>query len=43
MLFAHLKRILRLARLRLRSPSGAHFEFTLAGNLGDLLGKPAVP
>ena len=30
MLFAHLKRILRLARLRLRGPSGAQFEFTLA-------------
>ncbi|MGZ3577376.1 MAG: transposase [Vulcanimicrobiaceae bacterium] len=30
MLFAHLKRILRLARLRLRGPRGAQFEFTLA-------------
>jgi transposase len=30
MLFAHLKRILRLGRLRLRGPSGAQFEFTLA-------------
>jgi transposase len=30
MLFAHLKRILRLNRLRLRGPSGAQFEFTLA-------------
>jgi uncharacterized membrane protein len=30
MLFAHLKRILRLDRLRLRDPSGARFEFTLA-------------
>ena len=30
MLFAHLKRILRLSRLRLRGPSGAQFEFTLA-------------
>jgi transposase len=30
MLFAHLKRILRLDRLRLRGPSGAQFEFTLA-------------
>jgi DDE family transposase len=29
-LFAHLKRILRLVRLRLRGPSGAQFEFTLA-------------
>jgi hypothetical protein len=31
MLFAHLKRILRLGRLRLRGPRGAQFEFTLAG------------
>jgi len=30
MLFAHFKRILRLGRLRLRGPSGAQFEFTLA-------------
>jgi len=30
MLFAHLKRILRLERLRLRGPSGAQFEFMLA-------------
>ena len=30
MLFAHLKRILRLARLRLRGPRGAQDEFTLA-------------
>lgn len=30
MLFAHLKRILKLGRLRLRGPSGAQFEFTLA-------------
>jgi hypothetical protein len=30
LLFAPLKRILRLARLRLRGPSGAQFEFTLA-------------
>jgi transposase len=30
MLFAHLKRILRLDRLRLRGPSGAQFEFMLA-------------
>jgi hypothetical protein len=27
MLFAHLKRILRLGRLRLRGPCGAHDEF----------------
>jgi Transposase DDE domain len=30
MLFAHLKRILRLCRPRLRGPRGAQFEFTLA-------------
>jgi hypothetical protein len=30
MLFAHLKRILRLDRLRLRGPKGAQDEFTLA-------------
>ena len=30
MLFAHLKRILRLGRLRLRGPRGAQLEFTLA-------------
>jgi Transposase DDE domain len=30
MLFANLKRILRLGRLRLRGPCGAQFEFTLA-------------
>ena len=30
MLFAHLKRILRLGRLRLRGPGGAQDEFTLA-------------
>jgi hypothetical protein len=30
MLFAHLKRILRLNRLRLRGPSGARDEFLLA-------------
>lgn len=30
MLFAHLKRILRIGRLRLRGPAGAQFEFTLA-------------
>jgi hypothetical protein len=29
MLFAHLKRILRLGRLRLRGPRGAQDEFTL--------------
>jgi len=30
MLFAHLKRILKLDRLRLRGPNGAHDEFILA-------------
>jgi len=30
MLFAHLKRVLKLARLRLRGPSGARDEFMLA-------------
>ena len=30
MLFAHLKRILKLGRLRLRGPCGAQDEFTLA-------------
>jgi hypothetical protein len=30
MLFAHLKGIFRLGRLRLRGPRGAQFEFTLA-------------
>jgi Transposase DDE domain len=30
MLFAHLKRIFRLNRLRLRGPCGAQDEFTLA-------------
>jgi hypothetical protein len=30
MFFAHLKRILKLDRLRLRGPTGAHDEFLLA-------------
>ena len=30
MAFAHLKRILRMGRLRLRGPTGAQDEFTLA-------------
>jgi len=30
MLFAHLKRILRLSRLRLRGPSSVEVELTLA-------------
>jgi hypothetical protein len=46
MLFAHLKRILRLNRLRLRGPNGAQFEFTpsrhLVGlRLGDRAGDIA--
>ena len=46
MLFAHLKRILRLSRLRLRGPSGAQFEFTLAAiaqnlrRLAKLVARP---
>jgi transposase len=46
MLFAHLKRILRLARLRLRGPCGAQDEFTLAAiaqnlrRLGKLMARP---
>jgi transposase len=46
MLFAHLKRILRLGRLRLRGPRGAQFEFTLAAiaqnlrRLANLVGQP---
>jgi hypothetical protein len=42
MLFAHLKRILRLGRLRLREPMGARFEFTLAAIAQNLkrLAKP---
>jgi len=46
MLFAHLKRILRLGRLRLRGPSGAQFEITLAAiaqnlrRLAKLVARP---
>ena len=36
MLFAHLKRILKLDRLRLRGPNGAHDEFTLAATAQNL-------
>ncbi len=46
MLFAHLKRILRLGRLRLRGPSGAQDEFTLAAiaqNLRRLAKLSAKP
>ena len=38
MLFAHLKRILRLDRLRLRGPSGAKDEFLLAATAQNLRG-----
>ena len=46
MLFAHLKQILRLGRLRLRGPHGAQFEFTLAAvaqnlrRLSKLVARP---
>ena len=46
MLFAHLKRILRLGRLRLRGPHGSQFEFTLAAiaqnlrRLAKLIAQP---
>lgn len=36
MLFAHLKRILKLAPLRLRGPNGARDEFTLAATAQNL-------
>jgi transposase len=35
-LFAHLKRIMKLDRLRLRGPSGAHDEFVLAATAQNL-------
>ena len=44
--FAHLKRILKLVRLRLRGPRGAQDEFTLAAiaqnprRLAKLVGRP---
>lgn len=40
MLFAHLKRILKLSRLRLRGPSGARDEFLL-GAIAQNLRKMA--
>ena len=49
MLFAHLKRILRLGRLRLRGPRGAQDEFTLAAiaqnlrRLAKLVARPPPP
>ena len=44
MLFAHLKRILKLGRLRLRGPRGAQDEFTLAAIAQNLrrLAKPVI-
>jgi hypothetical protein len=36
MLFAHLKRILKLDRLRLRGPNGARYEFLLAATAQNL-------
>jgi hypothetical protein len=36
MLFAHLKRLLRLDRLRLRGPTGASDEFLLAATAQNL-------
>ena len=36
MLFAHLKRILRVGRLRLRGPGGARDEFLLAATAQNL-------
>ena len=49
MLFAHLKRILKLDRLRLRGPNGAKDEFLLAAtaqnlrNLAKLIPMPVQP
>ena len=36
MLFAHLKRILEIDRLRLKGPTGAHNEFLLAATAQNL-------
>ena len=45
MLFAHLKRILKMGRLRLRGPCGAQDEFLLAATAQKLrkLAKLLVP
>ena len=43
MLFAHLKRILRLDRLRLRGPNGARDEFLLAATAQNLRKSLALP
>jgi hypothetical protein len=46
-LFAHLKRILKLDRLRLRGPNGTRDEFTIAAaaqnlrEMGKLISMPA--
>jgi hypothetical protein len=42
MLFAHLKRILRLDRLRLRDPCGARDEFHLAAAAQNLRKLPKL-
>jgi hypothetical protein len=46
MLFAHLKRILKLDRLRLRGPNGTKDEFHLAAaaqNLRKLVKMKSIP
>jgi hypothetical protein len=45
MLFAHLKRILKMGRLRLRGPCGAQDEFLLAATAQNLrkLAKLVAP
>ena len=40
MLFAHLKRILKLDRLRLKRPNGARDEFLLAATAQNLMPSP---
>jgi pantothenate kinase-related protein Tda10 len=42
MLFAHLKRTLKLDRLRLRGPTGAHDEFLLAATVQNLRKLPKL-
>ncbi len=49
MLFAHLKRILKVDRLRLRGPNGARDEFHMAAiaqnlrKMAKLIPMPALP
>jgi hypothetical protein len=43
MLLAHLKRILKLDRLRLRGPNGARNEFLLAGTAQNLKLAKSIP